>query len=172
VRKAVDYYIGVGPDTIFIPASRKKLVDHFKQQDKIIKEMSGVICPNCSGRRPGEPISVDRKRMNTLATLTKAHIVENLLAENLFTKTESAQIVETLFELLKQSLENGDDVLISRFGKFCVRAKHQRRGRNPQTGEPVMLDSRKVVTFKCSGVLRDKINRAKDKQPTPGRPKK
>jgi integration host factor subunit alpha len=107
-----------------------------------------------------------------VTTLTKAHIVENLFGKNLFTKTESAQIIETLFELLKQSLENGDDVLISGFGKFCVRAKHQRRGRNPQTGEPVILESRKVVTFKCSGVLRDKINREKDKQPIPGRPKK
>jgi integration host factor subunit alpha len=101
-----------------------------------------------------------------VATLTKAHIVENLFGQNLFTKTESAQIIETLFELLKQSLENGDDVLISGFGKFCVRAKHQRRGRNPQTGEPVMLESRKVVTFKCSGVLRDKINREKDHRST------
>jgi integration host factor subunit alpha len=107
-----------------------------------------------------------------VATLTKAHIVENLFGQNLFTKNESAQIIETLLELLKQSLENGDDVLISGFGKFCVRAKHQRRGRNPQTGEPVVLDSRKVVTFKCSGVLRDKINRKDEKQPIPGRPKK
>ena len=98
-----------------------------------------------------------------MATLTKAHIVENLLAKNLFTKTESAQIIETLFELLRQSLEEGDDVLISGFGKFCVREKSRRRGRNPQSGEPIMLPPRKVVTFKCSGVLRDKINRGKEK---------
>ena len=76
--------------------------------------------------------------MIPLATLTKAHIVENLLAKNLFTKRESAQIVETLFELLRQSLEEGDDVLISGFGKFCVREKSRRRGRNPQSGEPMM----------------------------------
>jgi integration host factor subunit alpha len=100
-----------------------------------------------------------------LATLTKAHIVENLLAKNLFTKRESAQIVETLFELLKQSLEEGDDVLISGFGKFSVREKSRRRGRNPQSGEPIMLPPRKVVTFKCSGVLRQKINRKIEKQP-------
>jgi integration host factor subunit alpha len=100
-----------------------------------------------------------------LATLTKARIVENLLAKKLFTKTVSAQIIETLFELLKQSLEEGDDVLISGFGKFCVREKNQRRGRNPQSGESIMLPPRKVVTFKCSGVLRDKINRGKEKQP-------
>ena len=72
-------------------------------------------------------------------TITKAHIVENLFAKNLFTKGESAQIIETLFELIKQSLQDGDDVLISGFGKFCVREKHQRRGQDPQTGEPAML---------------------------------
>lgn len=98
-------------------------------------------------------------------TLTKAQIVENLFAKNLFTKGESAQIIETLFELMKASLENGDDVLISGFGKFSVSEKHQRRGRNPQTGEPLMLDSRKVVTFKCSGVLREKVNQNQKKQP-------
>jgi len=101
-----------------------------------------------------------------LATLTKAHIVENLLAKNLFTKRESAEIIEPLFELLRQSLEEGEDVLISGFGKFSVHEKNQRRGRNPQSGEPMMLPPRKVVTFKCSGVLRDKINRKKEKQPT------
>lgn len=92
-------------------------------------------------------------------TLTKAHIVENLFAKNLFTKGESAQIIETLFELMKQSLVDGEDVLISGFGKFNVREKHQRMGRNPQSGEPVMLPPRRVVTFKCSGILKEKINR-------------
>ncbi len=94
-----------------------------------------------------------------MATLTKAHIVEKLFAKNLFTKGESAQIIETLFELMKQSLQQGDDVLISGFGKFCVRTKHQRKGRNPQSGEAVMLPPRKVVTFKWSGRLKEKINR-------------
>ena len=91
-------------------------------------------------------------------TLTKAHIVENLFAKNLFTKGESAQVIKTLFELIKQSLERGDDVLLNGFGKFSVREKHQRMGRNPQSGEPVMLSRRTVVTFKCSGVLKEKIN--------------
>ena len=92
-------------------------------------------------------------------TLTKARIVEELFAQNLFTRTESAQIIDTLFELMKKSLENGEDVLISRFGKFSVKKKHERTGRNPQTGELMRLDPRNVVTFKCSGVLREKINR-------------
>lgn len=91
-------------------------------------------------------------------TLTKAHIVENLFAQNIFTKTESAQIIETLFEIIKQSLEKNEDVLVSGFGKFSIRRKNQRRGRNPQTGDPIMLSPRKVVTFKCSGVLREMIN--------------
>jgi integration host factor subunit alpha len=91
-------------------------------------------------------------------TLTKAHIVENLFARNIFTKSECAEIVETLFEMVKKTLEEGEDVLISGFGKFSVKEKNQRRGRNPQTGNPIMLSPRQVVTFKCSGVLRHKIN--------------
>ena len=91
-------------------------------------------------------------------TLTKAHIVESLFTKNIFTKSECAEIVETLFEIIKKTLEDGEDVLISGFGKFSVKEKNQRRGRNPQTGEPIMLSPRKVVTFKCSGVLRHKIN--------------
>jgi integration host factor subunit alpha len=97
-------------------------------------------------------------------TLTKAHIVENLFAKNLFTKGESAQIIETLFELIKQSLEHGEDVLISGFGKFCVREKHQRRGRNPQTGESMALPPRRVVTFHYSVRLKEKVNREDEKQ--------
>jgi len=93
-----------------------------------------------------------------LMTLTKAHIVENLFSKNIFTKSECAEIVETLFEIIKKTLEDGEDVLISGFGKFSVKEKNQRRGRNPQTGDPIMLSPRKVVTFKCSGVLRHKIN--------------
>lgn len=101
------------------------------------------------------------KRKEDAMTVTKAHIVENLFAKNIFTKTESAQIIETLFEIVKDSLERSEDVLISGFGKFSVKEKNQRRGRNPQTGDPIILAPRKVVTFKCSGVLRERINRGK-----------
>jgi integration host factor subunit alpha len=59
---------------------------------------------------------------------------------------------------IKTSLENGDDVLISGFGKFCVNEKGSRKGRNPATGDGMVLDSRRVVTFKCSGTLRSKLN--------------
>ena len=87
-------------------------------------------------------------------TLTKAHIMEELFAKSSFTKKQSAQIIDTLFELIKQSLQNGETVLISGFGRFSVKEKHQRNSRNPNTGEPMILPPRKVVTFKCSDVLR------------------
>ena len=67
-------------------------------------------------------------------------------------------MIETLLEILKSTLESGEDVLISRFGKFCVKEKHERRGRNPATGKDMMLEPRRVVTFRCSRQLRDKIN--------------
>jgi len=75
-----------------------------------------------------------------------------------FTKKKSVEIIESLLEIIKNNLEKSDDVLISGFGKFCVKNKNQRRGRNPATGSDLILRERKVVTFKCSGKLRDKIN--------------
>jgi integration host factor subunit alpha len=66
--------------------------------------------------------------------------------------------VEDLLELIKGTLENGEDLMISGFGKFCVKEKNARKGRNPATGEDLLLDSRKVITFKCSQGLREKIN--------------
>ena len=91
-------------------------------------------------------------------TLTKAHIVEALSEQNGYTKNQSSDTVETLLEIIKRSLESGEDVMISNFGKFSVKEKQQRRGRNPSTEENMMLDPRKVVTFRCSRQLRDKIN--------------
>ncbi len=67
-------------------------------------------------------------------------------------------MIEILLKIMKRTLESGEDVLVSGFGKFCVKTKHERRGRNPATGEDMMLEPRRVVTFKCSGKLRDKIN--------------
>lgn len=92
--------------------------------------------------------------------LTKIQIVENIQDELGFPKRQCIEIVETLLEILKQTMENGDDVLISGFGKFCINEKKARRGRNPATGEDLMLAPRRVVTFKCSGKLREKINRS------------
>ncbi len=89
--------------------------------------------------------------------LTKNKIVEHV-NELGFTKKKSVDIVESLLEIIKSSLENGEDVLVSGFGKFCVKKKATRRGRNPATGDDLLLDERNVVTFKCSGKLRESIN--------------
>ena len=89
---------------------------------------------------------------------TKDHIVNSIYNQLDLPKNTSIEIVESLLEIIKKTLASGEDVLISGFGKFCVRGKEKRRGRNPQTGEDMTLRSRRVVTFKCSGVLRDKIN--------------
>ncbi len=91
-------------------------------------------------------------------TLTKAKIVEEVSEQNGYPKNQSIEMIETLLEIIKSTLESGEDVLISRFGKFCVKEKHERRGRNPATGEDMMLEPRRVVTFTCSRKLRDKIN--------------
>lgn len=92
--------------------------------------------------------------------LTKNKIVEQV-NELGFTKKKSVEIVESLLEIIKRSLENDEDVLVSGFGKFCIKDKSTRRGRNPATGDDLILDARKVVTFKCSGKLRERINHGK-----------
>ena len=91
-------------------------------------------------------------------TLTKSQITDAIADQNGFTKKQSSKTVETILEIIKSKLATGDDVLISGFGKFCVHEKRERRGRNPATGEDMMLRQRRVVTFKCSGKLRDKVN--------------
>ena len=91
-------------------------------------------------------------------TLTKAQIVESVQNQIGLPKNRSLQTVETLLEIIKRTLASGEDVLLSGFGKFCVKEKKARRGRNPATGEDMILAPRKVVTFKCSGKLRDMIN--------------
>jgi len=90
--------------------------------------------------------------------LTKAQIVETISSQIGFSKNKSLEVVETLLEIIKSRLESCEDVLISNFGKFCVKQKDERKGRNPATGDAMMLAPRKVVTFKCSGKLRDRIN--------------
>ena len=89
--------------------------------------------------------------------LTKKEIVEQV-NELGFSKKASTDIVDNLLEIIKRSLENGEVVLVSGFGKFCVKQKAPRRGRNPATGDDLMLDARKVVTFRPSGKLRERIN--------------
>ena len=95
-------------------------------------------------------------------TITKEDIVTIIAGTNGYPRNQAVELVETLLELIKSKLASGEDVLISGFGKFRVREKRQRRGRNPATGEDMILDARRVVTFKCSGQLRDKINQQGD----------
>ena len=91
-------------------------------------------------------------------TLTKADVAESIQKRLNLSKTGSVDVLESLLEIMKRTLESGEDVLRSGFGKFHVKNKAERRGRNPQTGSDITLKPRRIVNFKCSGVLRDKIN--------------
>lgn len=90
--------------------------------------------------------------------LTKDQIISSIGNRLGVTKFESTRLVESVLETVKASLSNGEDVLISGFGKFIVRKKDARRGRNPATGEDLTLEPRRVITFKCSTGMRDRVN--------------
>lgn len=94
-------------------------------------------------------------------TLTKADIIRRIYESKALSKTDATKSVETLLEIIKHYLETGNDILISGFGKFAVKEKRARRGRNPHTGDDLMLEPRRVVTFHPSGVLRKKLNGGK-----------
>ena len=90
--------------------------------------------------------------------LTKAEIVKAIVEKAGFQRNKAIDTFEILMEIIKGSLASGEDVMVSRFGKFCVRDKGARKGRNPATGEDIILGARRVVTFRCSDSFRDKIN--------------
>ncbi|HKJ13408.1 MAG: integration host factor subunit alpha [Desulfobulbales bacterium] len=91
--------------------------------------------------------------------LTKADLINQVHSSSpKLSKVQAREAVETILKIMKASLGSGDDVLLSGFGKFNVKAKSARKGRNPKTGEAMMLEARKVVTFKPSGILREKVN--------------
>ncbi|MDR0477478.1 MAG: integration host factor subunit alpha [Desulfobulbaceae bacterium] len=93
-------------------------------------------------------------------TLTKSDLVQQVYKNHeTLTKLQATEAVEALLRLSKNALISGSDLLLSGFGKFNVKHKKKRLGRNPQTGEQLNLDARRVVTFKPSGILRDRINR-------------
>ncbi len=94
-------------------------------------------------------------------TLTKADLVQMVYQKHNLTKAQASEAVRAFLDISKNCLRKGDDLLISGFGKFNVKKKNARRGRNPQTGDELILDARKVVTFKPSGILRDRINKGK-----------
>jgi integration host factor subunit alpha len=90
--------------------------------------------------------------------LTKHVLVEKLQSKLGFPRNQSVEIVESILEIIKSTLGSGEDVLVSGFGKFCVNDKKERKGRNPATGEDAILPARRVVTFKYSGKLKEKVN--------------
>lgn len=90
--------------------------------------------------------------------MTKADIVERITNESAFTKAESIDIVESLLEIIKETLADGETLKVSGFGSFVVKEKNDRRGRNPQTGEEITIEARRVLTFKPSAVLKSAMN--------------
>jgi len=91
-------------------------------------------------------------------TLTKADIAQKIADDCGFIKNEAAEIIEKLLEIMKDRLASGEDVMISGFGKWNVKSKHARKGRNPKTGEEMVLDARKVVTWKYSPLFKKAVN--------------
>jgi integration host factor subunit alpha len=90
--------------------------------------------------------------------MTKADLVETIYEKIGFSRKESAEIVDLVFDLMKETLENGEKIKISGFGNFMVRQKRSRKGRNPQTGTEIQITARRVLTFKPSQVLRKALN--------------
>jgi len=91
-------------------------------------------------------------------TLIKKNLIENIYFKYGQSKRTSTTLVESLLEIMKKTLESGEDVMISSFGKFCVKKKGDRRGRNPQTGDNMMMGAKRVVLFRCSPVLKERAN--------------
>jgi integration host factor subunit alpha len=91
--------------------------------------------------------------------LTKQTIIEKISENNNQTPSQAKDTIETLLEIMKSTLASGEDIMISGFGKFQVNEKAPRKGRNPATGETMVLEKRRIVMFRCSGKLRDQINR-------------
>jgi len=91
-------------------------------------------------------------------TITKADLIKRIYEKEVLSKPDATKVVETFLEIIKSRLSEGEDILISGFGKFMVKDKKARKGRNPHTGETIILPPRRVVTFKPSGVLRKKLN--------------
>jgi integration host factor subunit alpha len=89
---------------------------------------------------------------------TKQTIIEKISTQNNQTPSQAKNTVETLLEIMKSTMASGEDIMISGFGKFQVNEKAPRKGRNPATGKTMMLKERRIVTFRCSGKLRDKVN--------------
>lgn len=121
--------------------------------------LHSILCPRSTPKsnqysQQNKPLNSDAGR---IVTLTKTDILEKISEDGL-SKKEASDVLEALLDIMKKTLEAGEDLMISGFGKFSVKEKSKRRGRNPATGEELYLDARRVVTFQSSGVLRDRLN--------------
>ena len=96
--------------------------------------------------------------------VTKSHLINHLHRNHNLSRDESSTTIESLLEIIKHTLESGEDLLVSGFGKFIVKEKKKRRGRNPATGKDLFLDARRIVTFKCSRTLRENLNKKKKRK--------
>jgi integration host factor subunit alpha len=99
--------------------------------------------------------------------MTKVDIIENIYEKVGFSKKEVAKIVESVFDIIKESLQKEEKIKISGFGNFVVRRKRSRRGRNPQTGDDIEIGARRILTFKPSQVLKGELNSAELKPEVP-----
>jgi integration host factor subunit alpha len=104
-------------------------------------------------------VLVDFQFGEVVMTITKADIAKKIADDCGFMKGEATEIVEKLLELMKSKLAAGEEIMISSFGKFSVKSKRPRKGRNPQTGEPMLLNARRVVTWKYSPLLKKAVNK-------------
>lgn len=100
-----------------------------------------------------------QNRLNLEVNMTKADIVERIYEKIGFAKKDSAELVETVFDIIKSTLESGENIKVSGFGNFEVKQKKDRRGRNPQTGEAITIEARKILSFKPSSILKQSLNR-------------
>jgi integration host factor subunit alpha len=101
-------------------------------------------------------------------SVTKADIIESVYEKVGFSKKEAADVVEMVFDTIKETLERGEKIKISGFGNFIVREKKSRVGRNPQTGEEIEISARRVLTFRPSQVLKNALNGPDEPLPGPG----
>ncbi len=97
--------------------------------------------------------------------MTKAKIITQIVEKVGFSKNQATDVVETTFEIIKSCLEKVENVKVSGFGSFVVRGKHPRRGRNPKTGEEIIIKGRRVLTFKASPILKETINKSSSTAP-------
>lgn len=95
-------------------------------------------------------------------TLNKTDIIEKISEKDILKPSQAKETIETLLEIIKATLSSGEEVMVTGFGKFQINEKTARKGRNPATGKEMILDKRRVVTFKCSGKLRDAMNGSGD----------